>query len=296
MPADPAALLDSGFCVSYKTMGGDWNPIGCAKLVLLLFLNVHASQNLVRCGVPPVRDCSQIKSQHPEATSGLYMIQPAGVPKPFKVFCEMQSDGGWTVFQKRSGGEVSFRKDWLAYKHGFGNPQSDHWLGLQRLWAITKAGGSRWALRVDLWDFEGGSAFAEYRDFKLGNESQAYRLEVWGYYGTAGDAIRGRDPSALLLPGLNQNCRSFSTLDRDNYSCAPCAFGNISADTCSHEEGGGGWWYSRRCGLASLHGEWHPAGKNWDQASGLHWFTWKDSGPYSARATRMMVKAHVANQ
>ncbi|XP_035258352.1 fibrinogen-like protein 1 isoform X2 [Anguilla anguilla] len=274
-------------------MGGDWNPIGCGKLVLLLFLNVHASKNLVHHGVSPLSgtDCSQIKSQHPEATSGVYMIKPAGVPKPFKVFCEMRSDGGWTVFQRRSGGEVSFRKNWLAYKRGFGKRKGDHWLGLQRLWAITKAGGSRWALRVDLWDFEGGSAFAEYSDFKLGNESQAYGLRVGEYYGTAGDAIRGLHPTDGLWPGNDQNCRSFSTLDRDDSSCMSCAFGDMYMDNCSEEEGGGGWWYSRRCGLASLHGDWHPAGKNEFRGSGLYWRTWKDRNYYSARATRMMVKA-----
>ncbi|KAG5830446.1 hypothetical protein ANANG_G00310710 [Anguilla anguilla] len=269
-------------------MGGDWNPIGCGKLVLLLFLNVHACKNLVHCGAPPVRgpDCSQIKSQHPEATSGVYMIQPAGVPKPFKVFCEMRSDGGWTVFQKRSGGKVSFQKNWLAYKRGFGNPQSDHWLGLQKLWAITKAGGSRWALRVDLWDFEGGSAFASTATSSW-EASQAYRLGVGAYRGTAGDAIRGGlHPTA----GNDQNGQGFSTLDRDNDGCAPCLFGDIAVDECSREEGRGGWWYSR-CGSASLHGDWHPADNNLGWASGLHWGTWKGPAPYSARATRMMVKA-----
>lgn len=40
---------------------------------------------------------------------------------PAQVYCEMRSDGGWTVFQKRSGGAVSFNRKWAAYKNGFGN-------------------------------------------------------------------------------------------------------------------------------------------------------------------------------
>jgi len=41
-------------------------------------------------------------------------------------------------------------------------------------------------MRVDLWDHEGGTAFAEYRDFSLGNEATAYALSVGTYSGNAG--------------------------------------------------------------------------------------------------------------
>ncbi|KAK6291128.1 hypothetical protein J4Q44_G00384630, partial [Coregonus suidteri] len=69
----------------------------------------------------------------------------------------------------------------------------DHWLGLSKVFALTKGGrGLRSTMRVDLWDFEGGTAFAEYSDFRLGMENEAYKLNVGAYRGNAGDAIRGK--------------------------------------------------------------------------------------------------------
>ncbi|XP_036376413.1 angiopoietin-4-like [Megalops cyprinoides] len=258
---------------------------GYGWFVLLLYPCILTGQAESRkTTAPHGTDCTQIKALSPGARSGLYTIKPMGVRRPFKVYCEMLADGGWTVFQRRTGGEVSFRRNWAAYKHGFGKPRGDHWLGLERVWALTQARGRRWTLRVDLWDFEGGTAFAEYEDFKLGNETEAYRLSVGTYRGTAGDAIRG------AYPGIDQNGHGFSTEDRDNDGCSPCIFGDIAENECSWSEGGGGWWYSR-CGSASLHGDWHPAGDNLGWASGLHWLTWKGPAPYSAQATRMMVKA-----
>ena len=101
---------------------------------------------------------------------------------------------------------------------------------------------------------------------------------------SVGDAIRGK------YTGIDQNGFGFSTTDKDNDGCSPCIFGDIAEDECSFSEGGGGWWYSR-CGSASLNGDWHPAGEHIGWASGLHWETWKGRVPYSARASRMMIKA-----
>lgn len=260
-----------------------------------MVLNVHAALSYLPDGTAGLvstahgTDCSQIKKFHPGAHSGVYMIKPIGVRMHFKVYCEMRADGGWTVFQRRTGGAVSFARKWAAYKHGFGELHDDHWLGLQKLWLITRGWGTRWVLRVDLCDFEGGGAFAEYRDFKLGSENQAYRLTVGAYSGTAGDAIRGIDPVHGPIPGMDQTGFGFSTKDRDNDGCSPCIFGDIAMDNCSQEDGNGGWWYSR-CGSAGLHGDWHSGDDNRGWASGLHWGTWKGPGPYSARATRMMIK------
>ncbi|CAK6959929.1 angiopoietin-related protein 5-like [Scomber scombrus] len=255
---------------------------GCGLILAFLLSCPVQAENQQRAVSPQGTDCTQIKVLLPQASSGVYVIQPPGVKTPFKVYCEMQSDGGWTVFQKRSGGAVSFNRKWAAYKNGFGSLTHDHWLGLQKVFSLTKNKTKRWSLRVDLWDHEGGTAFAEYGHFRLGNGKTAFKLHVRKYNGNAGDAIRG------AYPGIDQNGYGFSTIDRDNDGCSPCIFGDIAERECSSSDGGG-WWYSR-CGSASLNGDWHPAGDHIGWASGLHWKTWKTPAPYSVKATRMMIK------
>lgn len=229
------------------------------------------------------QDCTEIKAHSPQASSGVYSILPPGVNTAFKVYCEMRADGGWTVLQKRSGPAVSFHRNWAEYKNGFGDVTKDHWLGLQKAFSVNKDKTKKWILRVDLWDHEGGSAFAEYQDFKLEDEKANFKLHVGKYSGNAGDAIRG------AYPGIDQNGYGFSTIDRDNDGCSPCIFGDIALRECASSEGGG-WWYSR-CGSASPNGIWHPAGQNTGWRSGLHWRTWKGPAPYSAKASRMMIKS-----
>ncbi|MCJ8743186.1 hypothetical protein PDJAM_G00090800 [Pangasius djambal] len=249
----------------------------CWAGLLLMSLGVVTGSVVVQG-----KDCTEIKRFSPYASSGIYTIHPNGFKNPFKVYCEMQNDGGWTVIQRRSGGKVSFNKNWNKYKRGFGNIRNDHWLGLAKIWGLTKSKQYKSTLRVDLWDFEVGSVYANYQDFRIGSEKTAYKLHVGKYSGTAGDAIRG------AYAGIDQNGYGFSTYDRDNDGCSPCIFGDIAVNDCSAEMGGG-WWFSR-CGSADLHGNWHSKGKNRGWASGLHWLTWRYPEPYSAKATRMMVK------
>ena len=62
----------------------------------------------------------------------------------------------------------------------------DHWLGLANVWALTRSSDQTSVLRVDLWDFEGGAASAEYSHFRIGDDQAAYKLSVGTYNGTAG--------------------------------------------------------------------------------------------------------------
>lgn len=67
-------------------------------------------------------------------------------------------------------------------------PLEDHWLGLKKVFSLTKNKNKKWTMRVDLWDHEGGAAFAEYRNFRLTNEKTAFKLHVGTYSGNAGTA------------------------------------------------------------------------------------------------------------
>ncbi|RVE56345.1 hypothetical protein OJAV_G00220280 [Oryzias javanicus] len=247
------------------------------SMLTLLLIYMQTGGGLVNAAGPP--DCSFIRPFPSVAGSGVYTIQPEGFRFSFQAYCEMGANGVWTVIQKRTGGAVAFDREWAAYKNGFGFASWDHWLGLEKISVMTKS--KRWKLRVDLWDFEGGSAYAEYDDFRVGDESTNYRLSVGRYRGTAGDAIKGE------YPGINQNGYGFSTFDRDSDGCDPCIFGDIAINSCTDFDSGG-WWYSK-CGSANLNGDWHPKGDNSGWSSGLHWRTWKGPAPYSARATRMMI-------
>ena len=100
-----------------------------------------------------------------------------------------------------------------------------------------------------------------------------------------GDAIRG------AFYGADQNGFGFSTPDRDNDGCDPhCVFGDVAVRDCSSKKGGG-WWFGPRCGSAALNGLWHPAGNNIGWGNAVDWRTWRGPAPYSARATRMMIKS-----
>ncbi|VDH90821.1 Hypothetical predicted protein [Mytilus galloprovincialis] len=75
-----------------------------------------------------VKDCNDLKGTMYH--SGVDHIYPSGAPG-YKVYCDMDTDGGgWTVFQYRSGGLLSFHtKLWADYKNGFGEVSGEHWLG-----------------------------------------------------------------------------------------------------------------------------------------------------------------------
>ena len=109
----------------------------------------------------------------------MYVIKPDD-QSAFDVFCDLTTaGGGWTVFQKRIDGSVDFNRHWSDYKHGFGNLSGEFWLGLDRIHRLTSDYNS--ILRVDMEDFEGGSAYTEYNLFGVRSEHDKYRLMVWSY-------------------------------------------------------------------------------------------------------------------
>ena len=65
-------------------------------------------------------------------------------------------------------------------------PSEDHWLGLKNVFCLTKDETKTWTMRVDLWDHEGGTAYAQYTNFRLDDEETAFKLHVGEYSGNAG--------------------------------------------------------------------------------------------------------------
>ena len=92
------------------------------------------------------RDCKDAYEKG-KRTSGVYTINP-DYGKPFQVYCNMNYGGGWAVIQRQKGSNrPNFDRNWNDYVNGFGNPNYDHWLGLEKIHRLTKANVM---LRVDL--------------------------------------------------------------------------------------------------------------------------------------------------
>ncbi|XP_048051115.1 microfibril-associated glycoprotein 4-like [Megalobrama amblycephala] len=201
-------------------------------MTLMVFLAVLLSVVLVSgCSTDestPV-DCSDLYKAG-QTVSGIYSIYPAG-GFPVWVYCDMISDGkdedkgGWTVFQRRMDGSVNFYRPWNQYKRGFGNVESEYWLGLENMYQLSR--NRKYMLRVDLEDFTGKKVFAQYSSFSVDCETDGYKLLVSGFKdGGAGDSL------------TYHNGMKFSTFDKDQDTsegnCAKRFLGAFWYAACHH--------------------------------------------------------------
>ena len=176
----------------------------------------------------------------------------------------MDTDGGgWVVFQRRMDGTEDFYRGWNDYVKGFGDLNGEFWLGLNKIYRLTKSSDINSTLRVDLADFDGNKRFAEYSEFRVLDFSKSYRLSITGYSGDAGDS---------LVAYHNQ--RNFSTRDR----------GDINGCAAAYK---GGWWY-HNCHVSNLNGLYHP-GSHSSYADGVNWRSWKGYY-YSLMSTEMKLR------
>uniref|UniRef100_A0A672KC44 Microfibril associated protein 4 n=1 Tax=Sinocyclocheilus grahami TaxID=75366 RepID=A0A672KC44_SINGR len=165
-------------------------------------------------------DCSDLYNSG-QTVSGIYSIYPAG-DFPVWVYCQMISDG----------------KD--EDKGGWTN-----------MYQLTR--NRNYKLRVDLEDFQGNKAFAQYSSFSVDPEADGYELHVSGFTdGGAGDSLSGH------------NGYKFSTFDKDQ---------DISPLNCAKRSLGAFWYF--KCHHANPNG-WYLWGEDATHyAIGNVWFTWK---------------------
>ncbi|NXP31355.1 ANGL4 protein, partial [Leiothrix lutea] len=201
-----------------------------------------------------------------QQSSGVFQVQPAG-SQPFKVYCDMTAEGGWTVIQRRMDGSVDFDQLWDAYKNGFGDLHGDFWLGLEKIHHLVQEG--KYNLLIELEDWEGNSQVIQFV-FSLGGESTAYTLNLLG-------PLSGELENAIgefrQLP--------FSTRDRDH---------DLKADTNCAKHLSGGWWFST-CGHANLNGKYFRSipRQRHERKQGIFWKTWKGRY-YPLKSTIMKIQ------
>ncbi|CAK8690191.1 unnamed protein product [Clavelina lepadiformis] len=171
---------------------------------------------------------------------------PQTLTNGVEVYCE----DGWTIFQRRIDGSVNFSRPWDDYANGFGQIHGEFWLGLDNIHEMTRGGGCR--LKIELWDFDGNQAHADYSSFSIESAGNLYRLRVSGYSGNAGDSLS------------YHNGHAFSTEDSDN---------DLSGVNCATYFGGSqGWWFVG-CAYSWLNGVWMRQSSG--AAHGIIWKHWK---------------------
>ena len=151
----------------------------------------------------------------------------------FNVRCDMVTDGGgWIVFQRRIDASVDFYRGWEEYKNGFGDPNGNFWLGLEKVHKLASPGRGA-ILRVDMKHVNSPDSvrYAEYSIFEILSESEGYKLKVGGFSGDAGDSLS------------YHNGRLFSTKDRDH---------DLDGKNCAAHYSGA-WWYNK-CHHSNLNG------------------------------------------
>ena len=211
-------------------------------------------------GLALPKDCSELVI--PNHQSGSYNIYPYGVQHlPVSVYCKLEDNEAWTVIQRRFNGSVSFYQNWDAYKRGFGTSKGEYWLGNDVIHQLTTAGNYK--LKIIMTDRYNVTQYAEYSTFRVADESQKYNLSIWGYTGTAGDAME------------YHNGARFSTYDRDNDEAPSfkCADSSITRS---------GWWF-KFCRTADLNAFYNTT---FDYVCWSKWYTQS----YSLISTTMMIR------
>ena len=216
-----------------------------------------------------VASCKELlQATEGQISSGVYTIFPISLNGGLQVYCDMEeNDGGWIVFQRRLDGTVDFYRTWADYQTVFGDLSGEFWLGNDNLRALTEASHiGTWELRIDMEDWEGETAFAEYFDFRITGEDYNIHVSSYNSSSTAGDSLKSR-----------HNGKPFSTKDRDNdredFSCA-----------VQYE---GAWWY-QSCHDSNLNGRYYHEPKV-DRKHGLLWVSWKGNY-YSLKKCSMKIR------
>ena len=195
--------------------------------------------------------------------SGVYQVHLLGKFQR-NVYCLMDRyDGGWMAFQRRFDGSVKFfSRKWFDYKHGFGDPNGEYYLGNEMLHLLTT--GESHDYRVEATTFTNEINSKLIRNVVVAGEDDKYRIEF---------EISSIDTSSATGYGERMRNCPFTTNDRDNDE-------NIN-DNCAQVYGA--WWHED-CHNDNMNGKYKDnsnylkdsASILWaSEAQGIIWRHWK---------------------
>uniref|UniRef100_A0A914VD59 Fibrinogen C-terminal domain-containing protein n=1 Tax=Plectus sambesii TaxID=2011161 RepID=A0A914VD59_9BILA len=256
-----------------------------ALIVFILIAGVIALIVTFAKSSKTISECTDLRRDG-ETRNGIYSVAIDGV-EPFNVYCDMQTDnGGWTVIQRRTNGELLFwNKKWHDYKQGFGTDlTNEFWLGLDKihkLSAVDDDGKLRTTLRIDLWGDRCRDKYCSGHlnehwwgewDFSVADESERYRLKI-----SVAKAGNLTEHTIYDVFYYMNNDQPFSTVEVDN---AKAGF------NCAEFRRFGGWWH-KDCSHVALNGEYS---ENQGGARGFFWFYRHSSPTYNINPARSEMK------
>lgn len=195
------------------------------------------------------KDCNQLYN-YGQRRSAIYQISPDGT-NVIKARCDFSNSGGWTVIQYRHDGSLDFYRNYQNYTIGFGDPASEHWLGLENIHKLTY-GQQSVRVKVELTDFNDHSEFVEHEDFYVYGADQGYKANI----GIKRHGELSSDNFSLIKG------ERFTTFDNDQDTWKE---GNCATDL--HSAG----WFSR-CTYFNANGRYYSTGIDTaNKRDGIYW-------------------------
>ncbi|KAK7113418.1 microfibril-associated glycoprotein 4-like [Littorina saxatilis] len=222
---------------------------------------VRGSNGLCVCaprfaGKPCTRyynDCSDIKLYGGKlwVGDGVYNVSPPLASTPVQAYCRHISSTRTYLLDRRKSNE-NFDRPFVDYRNGFGDLDSDHFIGLQNIYALTADRAYEMRVNIKMINTD-NTSIIEYQDFKITDEDSGYRLLF--------NKSLAR-PNDCLLPLHNAK---FSAKDRDR--------DQSSTKDCAEIRKAGFWYHGDACSACNPHGILHqpPSGKRLNTEDEAFW-------------------------
>lgn len=189
-------------------------------------------------------DCDDVYNYGRWHGDDVYDIQPLLASQPFPVYCRFISNARTYLMQRKKDGE-NFYRPWSDYAQGFGDLLNNHFLGLEKAYAITND-YKKYELRVVIKNKTNDRFYENpYREFRIGSAASGYPL----YFNVTDYLPTPPSGCFITLSGAK-----FSTYDRDN--------DGVASVNCAVKREAGFWFHDSSCNTCN------PTGQLLQPASG----------------------------